>query len=243
MRWFQRWIIEREKRRGSVSLLFTLTGRPFSPTNPPTQHFFEGIWFCILKKILKNLLSLIIVKCRELDSIEARKISIGKALQWLQGSCLVCLQSWIVHFLAAWSLDKWNIVWWWIVRFPDPHFVVSLSGNQTRWLLAACNSLQHLIIDCDDNCENCWLRASKPSSSLIAMIVIIVDCLLPESPLSPYIRKAKKFGGTAFSVKKIAEKVRKSGCHFWVILAHFGSFLGYFGSFLGHLGSYLDHFG
>ena len=141
--------------------------------------FFEGIWFCILNKFLKNLLSLIIIKCRQLDFVEARKISIGKALLWLQGSCLVCLQSWIVHFLAAWSLDKWSLVWWWIVRFPDPHYVVSLSGNQTRWLLAACNSLQHLIIDCDDNCENCWLRASKPSSSLIAMIVIIADCLLP----------------------------------------------------------------
>ena len=161
MRWFQRWIIEREKRRGSVSLLFTLTGRSFSPTNAPHNIFlmFEGIWFCILNKFLKNLLSLIIVKCRQL---EARKISIGKALQWLQGSCLVCLQSWIVHFLAAWSLDKWNLVWWWIVRFPDLHFVVSLSGNQTRWLLAAL-SLILMIIVMIDGCVQAnppphWLR-------------------------------------------------------------------------------------
>ena len=165
MRWFQRWIIEREKRRGSVSLLFTLTGRPFSPTNPPTQHFFEGIWFCILKKILKNLLSLIIVKCRELDSIEARKISIGKALQWLQGSCLVCLQSWIVHFLAAWSLDKWSLVWWWIVRFPDPHYVVSLSGSQTRWLLALCITL-----------------------SLIAMIIVMIPGCVQANPPPHWLR-------------------------------------------------------
>ena len=127
--------------------------------------FFEGIWFCILKKILKNLLSLIIVKCRELDSIEARKISIGKALQWLQGSCLVCLQSWIVHFLAAWSLDKWNLVWWWIVRFPDPHYVVSLSGNQTRWLLALCITL-----------------------SLIAMIIVMIPGCVQANPPPHWLR-------------------------------------------------------
>ena len=68
-----------------------------------------------------------------------------------------------------------------------------------------------------------------------------------------YILKAKKFAEPPFQSKKIAEKVRKFGRHFWGIWGNFGSFLGHFGSFwvilgpcwtiLGHLGSYLGHFG
>ena len=73
--------------------------------------------------------------------------------------------------------------------------------------------------------------------------------------------KSEKVCGRAFSVKKkIAEKVRKSGRHFWAIWGYFGSFwvlfgpfwiilghsramLGHFGPFLGHFESYLGHFG
>ena len=81
--------------------------------------------------------------------------------------------------------------------------------------------------------------------------------------------KSEKVWGTAFSVKKIAEKVRKSGRHiwaiwgnfgpFWIILGlsramldHFGPFgvifgplwgiLGHFWPFLGHFVAYLDKF-
>ena len=47
----------------------------------------------------------------------------------------------------------------------------------------------------------------------------------------PYILKAKKFAEPPFQLKKIAEKVCKSGRHFWAILGNFGSFLGNFRSF------------
>ena len=69
----------------------------------------------------------------------------------------------------------------------------------------------------------------------------------------PYILKAKKFAETLFQSTKFAEKVRKSGRHFWAISGHFGSFLGHFGSFwvilgpcwtiLGHIWATLGHFG
>ena len=36
-----------------------------------------------------------------------------------------------------------------------------------------------------------------------------------------YILKAKKFAGLPFQSKKIAEKVRKFGRHFWAILGNF----------------------
>ena len=68
-----------------------------------------------------------------------------------------------------------------------------------------------------------------------------------------YILKAKKFAEPLFQSKKIAEKVRKSGRHFWAIWGNFGPFWVIFGPFwiilghsraiLGHLGSYLGHFG
>ena len=55
--------------------------------------------------------------------------------------------------------------------------------------------------------------------------------------------KSEKVCGTAFSVeKKIAEKVRKSGRHFWAIWGNFGPFGVIFGPFLGHFGSFLGHF-
>ena len=50
--------------------------------------------------------------------------------------------------------------------------------------------------------------------------------------------KSKKVCGTAFSVKKIAEKVHKSGHHIWAIWGNFGSFLGHFGSFWVILGPF-----
>ena len=40
----------------------------------------------------------------------------------------------------------------------------------------------------------------------------------------PYILKAKKFAEPPFQLKKIADKVRKSGRHFWAILGNFGPF-------------------
>ena len=46
-----------------------------------------------------------------------------------------------------------------------------------------------------------------------------------------YILKAKKFAELPFQSKKIAEKVRKSGCHFWAILGHFEAIFDHFGSF------------
>ena len=68
--------------------------------------------------------------------------------------------------------------------------------------------------------------------------------------------KSEKVCETAFSVKKIAEKVRKSGRHIWAIWGNFGPFwvfLGHFGSFwvilgpcwtiFGHFGSFLAIFG
>ena len=65
--------------------------------------------------------------------------------------------------------------------------------------------------------------------------------------------KSEKVCGTAFSVKKIAEKVRKSGRHFWAIWGNFGPFWVIFGPFwiilghsrviLGHLGSFGVIFG
>ena len=68
-----------------------------------------------------------------------------------------------------------------------------------------------------------------------------------------YILKAKKFGEPLFQSKKIAEKVRKSGRHFWAIWGNCGPFwvifgplwiiLGHSRAILGHLGSYLGHFG
>ena len=62
----------------------------------------------------------------------------------------------------------------------------------------------------------------------------------------PYILKAKKFVEPPFQLKKIAEKVRKSGCHFWAILGNFGPFwvfLGYFGPFWVILGPFGVIFG
>ena len=47
-----------------------------------------------------------------------------------------------------------------------------------------------------------------------------------------YILKAKKFAEPPFQSKKIAEKVGKSGRHFWSIWGNFGSFLGHFVAFL-----------
>ena len=49
---------------------------------------------------------------------------------------------------------------------------------------------------------------------------------------SAYILKAKKFAGPLFQSKKFAEKVHKSGHHFWAIWGNFGSFLGIFGHFI-----------
>ena len=43
--------------------------------------------------------------------------------------------------------------------------------------------------------------------------------------------ESEKVCGTTFSVKKIAEKVRKSGRHFWVILGNFVPFWVIFGPF------------
>ena len=77
--------------------------------------------------------------------------------------------------------------------------------------------------------------------------------------LDSYILKVKKFAEPLFQSKKIADKVRKSGRHFWAIWGNFGPFwiifgpfwviLGYsrpfgviFGSFLGHFVAYLDKF-
>ena len=68
-----------------------------------------------------------------------------------------------------------------------------------------------------------------------------------------YILKAKKFAEPLFQSKKFAEKVRKSGRHFWAIWGNCGPFwvifgplwiiLGHSRAILGHLGSYLGHFG
>ena len=58
--------------------------------------------------------------------------------------------------------------------------------------------------------------------------------------------KSEKVCGTAFSVKKFAGKVRKSGRHFWAIWGNFGPFGVIFGPFwiiLGHSRAMLDHFG
>ena len=44
--------------------------------------------------------------------------------------------------------------------------------------------------------------------------------------------KSEKVCGTAFSLKKIAEKVRKSGRHIWAIWGNFGPFLGHFVAYL-----------
>ena len=46
-----------------------------------------------------------------------------------------------------------------------------------------------------------------------------------------YILKAKKFAEPLFQSKKFAEKVRKSGRHFWAIWGNFWAILDHFGLF------------
>ena len=53
--------------------------------------------------------------------------------------------------------------------------------------------------------------------------------MLPKT--EAYILKAKKFAEPLFQSKKFAEKVRKSGRHFWAILGHFWATLDHFESF------------
>ena len=70
---------------------------------------------------------------------------------------------------------------------------------------------------------------------------ITFQILLWRNLAVPIHSKSEKVCGTAFSVKKNAEKVLK----FWAILGHFWAILDHIGSFwaiLGHLGSYLGHF-
>ena len=84
---------------------------------------------------------------------------------------------------------------------------------------------------------------------IIVIIIIIAIAIVMDS----YILKAKKFAEPLFQSKEIAEKVRKSGRHFWAIWGNFGPFLDHFGSFwvilrpfwaiLGHFWTTLDHFG
>ena len=65
------------------------------------------------------------------------------------------------------------------------------------------------------------------------------------SILYPYILKAKKFAEPLFQSKKIAEKVRKSGRHFWAIWGNCGPFWVIFGPLwiiLGHFVAFLDKF-
>ena len=62
----------------------------------------------------------------------------------------------------------------------------------------------------------------------------------------PYILKAKKFAEPLFQSKKIAEKVRKSGRHFWAIWGNCGPFWVIFGPLwiiLSHSRVTLGHFG
>ena len=59
-----------------------------------------------------------------------------------------------------------------------------------------------------------------------------------------YILKAKKFAEPLFQSKKFAEKVRKSGRHFWAIWGNFGLFWVIFGPLwiiLGHSRAILGH--
>ena len=58
-----------------------------------------------------------------------------------------------------------------------------------------------------------------------------------------YILKAKKFVEPLFQSKKIAEKVRKSGRHFWTILGHFWATLDHYRAILGHFGPFWVIFG
>ena len=76
----------------------------------------------------------------------------------------------------------------------------------------------------------------------------------PPTPMNRYpTRRTIVFLAIIISTKKIAEKVRKSGRHFWAIWGNCGPFwiifgplwiiLGHSRVILGHLGSYLGHFG
>ena len=58
----------------------------------------------------------------------------------------------------------------------------------------------------------------------------------------PYILKAKKFAETLFQSTKFAEKVRKSGRHFWGNCGPFWVILGNFWPFLGHFVAFLKKF-
>ena len=87
------------------------------------------------------------------------------------------------------------------------------------------------------------MNLPPPQGSVCISIVKQLHCRL----LGSIHSKSEKVCRTAFSVKKkIAEKVRKSGRHFWAIWGNCGPFWVIFGPLwiiLGHSRAILDHFG
>ena len=72
-------------------------------------------------------------------------------------------------------------------------------------------------------------------------VVNWIFVVLTGAIIAAYILKAKKFAEPPFQSKKIAEKVGKSGRHFWVIWGNFGPFwiiLGHSRVIVGHLGPF-----
>ena len=73
-------------------------------------------------------------------------------------------------------------------------------------------------------------------SRLILFILVTCVCFVAANNGKieyhlPIHSKSEKVCGTAFSVKKFAEKVRKSGRHIWAIWGNFGPFWVIFGPF------------
>ena len=106
----------------------------------------------------------------------------------------------------------------------------------------------HIFCDFTAFLYRCFLPQCRPQ-----FILFKENPNKPFKLLKPYILKAKKFAEPLFQSKKIAEKVRKSGRHFWAIWGNCGPFwvifgplwiiLGHSRAIWGHLGSYLGHFG
>ena len=132
------------------------------------------------------------------------------------------------------SSPRWYRSWWsfWFRNFHSvilKHFC-STRKDQRQW----CSSQYCFDLGtcwgrwcCCPSClpsspRTPWTQSRRSSSCSFQMFWC--SSIDNENPMHGFLRsrksihsKSKKVCGTAFSVKKIAEKVRKSGRHFWAI--------------------------